>query len=79
MPVMDGIEAAKAIRALKREDADTIPIIALTANAFFEDVKKCRDAGMNAHLAKPIDVGNMVGTNPRLFGRSFMLEAMAVK
>lgn len=62
MPVMDGIEAAKAIRALKREDADTIPIIALTANAFFEDVKKCRDAGMNAHLAKPIDVGKMVGT-----------------
>ena len=62
MPVMDGLEAAKTIRALKREDAGTIPIIALTANAFFEDVKKCRDAGMNAHLAKPIDVGKMVGT-----------------
>lgn len=62
MPVMDGMEAAKAIRALKREDAGTIPIIALTANAFFEDVKKCREAGMDAHLAKPIDVGKMVET-----------------
>ena len=62
MPVMDGLEAAKAIRALKREDAGTIPIIALTANAFFEDVKKCRDAGMNAHLSKPIDMRKMVGT-----------------
>lgn len=43
MPVMDGLEAARAIRSLERKDAQTIPIIALTANAFFEDVKKCRD------------------------------------
>lgn len=55
MPVMDGLEAARAIRSLERKDAQTILIIALTANAFFEDVKKCRDAGMNAHLSKPID------------------------
>ncbi|VYU72676.1 Aerobic respiration control sensor protein ArcB [Eubacterium limosum] len=55
MPVMDGLTAAKAIRALKRSDAKTIPIIAMTANAFDEDVKKSKDAGMNAHLAKPID------------------------
>ena len=55
MPVMDGIEAAKAIRALPREDAKTIPIIAMTANAFAEDQEKTRAAGMNAHLVKPVD------------------------
>ena len=55
MPVMNGYEATRAIRALTREDAD-IPIIAMTADAFSEDVKKCLDAGMNAHVAKPIDV-----------------------
>lgn len=56
MPVMDGITAAKEIRALKRPDARTIPIIAVTANAFKEDAEKCIKAGMNAHLAKPLDV-----------------------
>ena len=56
MPVMDGLTATKAIRALNRSDAGTIPIIAMTANAFEEDVKKCLDAGMNAHLAKPLDI-----------------------
>lgn len=55
MPVMDGLTASKAIRALKHSDAETIPIIAMTANAFDEDVQKSKDAGMNAHLAKPID------------------------
>ena len=55
MPVMDGLEAARAIRALNRKDAKTVPIIAMTANAYEEDVKKSLDAGMNAHLAKPID------------------------
>lgn len=55
MPVMDGITAAKAIRALDRPDAKTVPIIAMTANAFEEDVKKSMEAGMNAHIAKPID------------------------
>ena len=55
MPVMDGIEAAKAIRALKRPDAKTVPILAMTADAFAEDVRKCLDAGMNGHIAKPID------------------------
>lgn len=54
MPIMDGITATKQIRALDREDAKTIPIIAMTANAFDEDVKMCREAGMNEHLAKPI-------------------------
>ena len=55
MPVMDGVTAAKEIRALKRPDARTIPIIAVTANAFKEDAEKCIKAGMNAHLAKPLD------------------------
>lgn len=56
MPVMNGYEAAKMIRALEREDAKTIPIIAMTANAFAEDVKEAINAGMNAHVAKPVDM-----------------------
>ncbi len=56
MPVMTGYEAAEAIRKLDRSDASVIPIIAMTADAFAEDVKKCLNAGMNAHVAKPIDV-----------------------
>ena len=55
MPIMNGYEATVAIRGLDREDAD-IPIIAMTADAFAEDVQKCLDAGMNAHVAKPIDI-----------------------
>ena len=55
MPVMDGIEATKAIRELDRADAKSIPIIAMTANAYDEDRKMTSDAGMNAHLAKPIE------------------------
>ncbi len=56
MPVMNGYEATRAIRALEREDAVTIPIIAMTANAFAEDEKEALQAGMNVHLAKPVDV-----------------------
>ena len=56
MPVMDGLTAAREIRKLARPDAKTIPIIALTANAFEEDVKECLQAGMNAHLSKPVDI-----------------------
>ena len=56
MPRMNGYEAARAIRKMEREDALTIPIIAMTANAFAEDVQEAMDAGMNAHVAKPIDV-----------------------
>jgi signal transduction histidine kinase/CheY-like chemotaxis protein len=55
MPVMDGYEAAKAIRSCGRPDAAAVPIIAMTANAFSEDVERARAAGMNAHTAKPID------------------------
>lgn len=56
MPVMDGLETTRRIRSLDREDAKTTPIIALSANAFEDDIKECLDAGMNAHVAKPIDV-----------------------
>ena len=56
MPVMNGYEAARAIRALEREDAGSIPIIAMTANAFAEDEKDALDAGMDVHVPKPIDM-----------------------
>lgn len=55
MPIMNGIEATKAIRALSNSDAKTIPIIAMTANAFDDDVQNCLNAGMNSHLAKPVE------------------------
>lgn len=60
MPVMDGITATKAIRALDRPDAKEIVIIAMTANAFEEDAKKCISAGMNAHLAKPLQIDKVI-------------------
>ncbi len=56
MPVMNGYDATRAIRGLQRSDARTIPIIAMTANAFAEDEKEALDAGMDVHLSKPIDV-----------------------
>ena len=56
MPNMTGYEAAEAIRALDRPDAKTVVIIAMSADAFSDDVKRCLDCGMNAHTAKPIDV-----------------------
>ena len=55
MPEMDGLEATRTIRSLQREDAKTIPIIALTANAFDEDVQRSMQAGLNAHLSKPVE------------------------
>ncbi len=56
MPVMTGYEAARAIRAMDREDAETVPIIAMSADAYRDDVQKCLDCGMNAHVPKPIDM-----------------------
>ena len=56
MPVMNGYEATKMIRSLDREDAKKIPIIAMTANAFTEDRIKAKEAGMDEHIAKPVDV-----------------------
>ena len=55
MPVMDGLSATRAIRSMNREDARTVPIIALTANAFDEDVQRSMQAGLNAHLSKPVE------------------------
>ena len=62
MPVMDGYTATKKIRSLEHSDAKTIPIIAMTANAFQEDAEKCIAVGMNAHLAKPLDIEKMMTT-----------------
>ena len=56
MPVMNGYEATKMIRSLDREDAKEIPIIAMTANAFTEDRIRAKEAGMDEHVAKPVDV-----------------------
>ena len=55
MPIMNGYKAAKAVRELDREDKE-LPIIAMTADAFAEDIKRCLEYGMNEHVAKPIDV-----------------------
>jgi CheY-like chemotaxis protein len=59
MPVMDGHQASRTIRASDHPEAKTIPIIAMTANAYDEDVKAALDAGMNAHVAKPIDLDRL--------------------
>ena len=66
MPVMDGLTATRAIRALERADAKTIPIIAMTANAFEEDARQCLAAGMNVHLAKPLCMEELVAILARL-------------
>ena len=60
MPVMGGYEATRSIRALERQDAQTIPIIAMTADAFSEDIKRCLDSGMNAHTAKPVNLDELL-------------------
>ena len=62
MPVIDGLSATRKIRALDRKDAGSIPIIAMTANAFDEDVRQCMEAGMNAHLSKPLEMKKVVET-----------------
>ncbi len=60
MPEMDGLEAARRIRAMERADARTIPIFAITANAYREDMEKCLEAGMNAHLTKPLQMDRIL-------------------
>lgn len=62
MPVMDGLEAARLIRNMQREDAASVAIIAMTANSFNDDVESCREAGMNEHLSKPLDFGKLAET-----------------
>ena len=66
MPVMSGYEAARVIRGLARRDAGAVPIIALSANAFDEDIALAKDAGMNEHLAKPVDIRKMFQVMSRL-------------
>ena len=60
MPVMNGYEATRAIRALDRADAKTIPIVAMTANAFVEDIQESKAAGMNEHISKPLDIARVI-------------------
>lgn len=60
MPVMGGYDATKNIRALERQDAQSIPIIAMTADAFSEDIKRCLDSGMNAHTSKPVNLSELL-------------------
>ncbi len=69
MPVMNGLDAVRAIRALDRPDAKTIPIVAMTANAYDEDVHNAREAGMNGHIAKPIDNDLLYRTLGELYHR----------
>lgn len=60
MPLMNGYEATQAIRAMERPDAKAVPIIAMTADAFSEDIQRCLDCGMNAHIAKPLDIRELL-------------------
>ena len=70
MPVIDGLSATRTIRAMDRADAKTIPIIAMTASAFDEDIRRCLNAGMNAHLAKPLQMERVVEVLARKCGRN---------
>jgi signal transduction histidine kinase/CheY-like chemotaxis protein len=70
MPVMDGLEATAAIRALEREDAKKVPVIALTANAFEEDVERSLQAGLNAHLSKPLEPQKLFDTLEKLMSEN---------
>jgi two-component system sensor histidine kinase/response regulator len=69
MPEMDGYEPTRRIRKLERPDAQRIPIIAMTANAFPEDIQKAKEAGMNGHLAKPIDPRQIVSLLSAYFAK----------
>ena len=71
MPVINGYEATKRIRSLDREDAQAIPIIAMTANAFTEDRLRSKEAGMDEHIAKPIDVKLLVKVINELVEHNF--------
>ena len=69
MPVMGGLEATRKIRTLNRPDAATIPIVAMTANAFSDDVRRSREAGMNEHLSKPLEMEKIIRTAARYCGK----------
>jgi len=65
MPNQDGYESTRALRSLERKDAKTIPIIAMTADAFQDDIEKAKQAGMDAHLSKPINPQDLYDTLSR--------------
>ena len=67
MPVMDGLTATKRIRKLKRKDARTVPVIAMTANVFNEDIIAAKEAGMNEHIAKPLDFDKLIHNLAKYF------------
>ena len=69
MPVLNGYEATMAIRSLRDPDNSSVPVVAMTANAFYEDIKKALDAGMDGHIAKPIDVKKMLEELSRILSR----------
>ena len=71
MPVMNGLDATRTIRGMDREDAQAVPIVAMTANAFVEDVKNSLDAGMNAHLPKPLDIEQVFSTMGMFLERGY--------
>ena len=75
MPVMDGLAATEAIRALDRKDAASVPIIAMTANAFDEDVQRSLQAGMNAHLSKPVEPEHLYQTLEELIWQADQAES----
>ena len=60
MPKLNGLDATRKIRAMERDDAATVPIIAMSANAFSDDIINCRISGMNLHIAKPLDESKMI-------------------
>ena len=62
MPVMNGLDATRAIRSMDREDCRSIPIVAMSANAFDDDLKKSVECGMNGHLSKPVEVDKLYRT-----------------
>jgi CheY-like chemotaxis protein len=74
MPVMDGLTATQMIRGMDRADAKTVPIIAMTANVFDEDVERSLKAGMDAHLSKPIEPEKMYETMAQLISKRSMAE-----
>ena len=65
MPEMNGLEATKAIRDSGRPDAATVPVIAMTADVFKEDIRRCREAGMDAHIGKPVELDKLFSTLQR--------------
>lgn len=79
MPVMDGLTATEKIRALDRKDASRVPIIAMTANAFDEDVQRSLQVGMNAHLSKPVEPDRLYRTLEELIWERQHLEESEAK